>query len=261
MRSAGSQAGRSYGRMLSSICLSSLFVACLFAAPGEMVKQGDFKRCDQSAFCYRQRSYADLADKLPGYNSPYQLIPDSLKVDEAKGEVTANLLDTERNVPFVFTVSLLRRNTARVQIKEARPVKPRYELLGDFALAAEYPSSVPIKNVNRSDAAEGIAVTFGASGQNSLVVHSKPFKFELAMNGVPAVTFNEKGYFYYEHMRSKNSVPKLENQAAAAGDGSVPAATDETKDNEIDRLKKALEKDLWEETFNGKTDSKPNGAD
>ncbi|TPX67212.1 hypothetical protein SpCBS45565_g03933 [Spizellomyces sp. 'palustris'] len=242
-------------RLVHIICL----VVLLFVKDIVMVKHGDFKRCQQSGFCVRQSAFADLVDKVPSFGFQFELLPDSVKIDEGRGVVTAHLLDQKQKTPFIFELSLLERDTARVRIKEAPPIKPRYELLGDLALASALPASVPIAKVNRSSTGEEIAVHFGASGKNLLILRARPFRFELSVNGEPAVSFNDKGYLYYEHSRTKESTPALENQAAGAADGSVPVEEGANKDDEITKLKEALNKDMWEETFNGKTDSKPNG--
>ncbi|KAJ3056166.1 hypothetical protein HK097_007890 [Rhizophlyctis rosea] len=227
-----------------------LVLAC-FPQPGQMVKQHDFKTCSQSGFCRRHRAYADLVDISPEHASPYELVPKSVKVNEKKGTVTANLVDTAKKIPFTFTINLLEKNTARVQLKEAKPHKPRYNEVADLTIET-LPAGVSAFNSTQSD--EEILVTFGEEGRNQLVLHKKPFRFELSVNGVPAVSFNERGYLYYEHSRKKEQPPAIENQAGADGEDIV---SDHEK--EVKRLKDELTKDLWEESFGGKTDTKPNG--
>ena len=227
-----------------------LVLAC-FPAPGQTVKQHDFKTCSQSGFCGRHRAYADLVDIAPEHASPYELVSNSVKVSEKKGLVTANLVDPTRKVPFTFSINLLEKNTARIQIKEAKPLKPRYNEVADFTIET-LPAGVPAFNSSQSD--EEVRVTFGQGGQNQLVLHKKPFRFEWSVNGVPAVSFNERGYFYYEHTRKKEQTPAIENQAGADGEEVVA-----DHEKEVKRLKEELTKDLWEESFGGKTDTKPNG--
>ncbi|KAJ3152518.1 hypothetical protein HDU89_001207 [Geranomyces variabilis] len=242
------------GRLLATL----LVLLAVFPRPGVMVKQEDFKQCSQSAFCVRQRAYADLAD-ITRASSPstYELVAGSLDVKSKEGVITASLIDRERNIPFSFNVNLLERDTARVSIKESRPLKPRYELTGDLALDAAYPASVPVGSVKHNGA--DTTIRFGKDERNSLLIRLKPFSFELAIGGVRAISFNDKGYLYYEHWRQKKdeeSAPAVENQAAEP-EGAVPAAG--STEEKIRTLKDNLKKDLWEETFNGKTDSKPHG--
>ncbi|KAJ3286070.1 hypothetical protein HK104_009189 [Borealophlyctis nickersoniae] len=252
-------------RLLRSV-ISLLIVLAVFPCPGHMVKQADFKKCDQSGFCRRQRAYADLADMTPQFVSPYVLVSDSLKVDGKGGLVTADLINSENGVSFAFSVNLLELNTARVQIKEKNPIKPRYDVVPEIGFGTEpdFPKSIPATNTSQT--AEELRVAFGTNGQNSLVIHNKPFRFELAVNGVPAVSFNERGYLYYEQQRKKVETPALENQAAGGDDIVAPEDGGETSgeklsdvEKDIKRLKEALETDLWEESFGGKPDSKPNG--
>ncbi|KAJ3044472.1 hypothetical protein HDV00_001899 [Rhizophlyctis rosea] len=222
-----------------------------------MVKQQDFKTCNQSGFCRRHRAYADLADITTNHVSPYELVPGSVKVDEHKGLVTADLIDSVSKVPFTFSIAFFEKNTARVQIKEAKPPKPRYHEAAEFAIE-KLPYYVPVKDASSTD--DEVTVTFGDDKQNRLVLHKKPFQFEFSVNGVPAVSFNERGYLYYEHQRAKEDPPALEKQEAAAED--VPADHEQNlsdHEEEVKRLKEELEKDLWQETFNGKTDTKPHG--
>lgn len=219
--------------MVPRLLLLAIFlVLTCFPRPGLMVKQADFKTCNQSGFCRRQRAYADLVDITQNHPSPYELVPGSIKVDEAKGTVSADLLDSVRNIPFTFSIGLYEKNTARVQIKEAKPLRPRYNEAADFTIAT---LPVPVPAHNSSSTKDEITVTFGKSGVNRLVVNSKPFRFEFSVNGVPAVSFNERGYLYYEHSRSKqNSLPPpIENQAgdnAAAEE--IPAEHDNLSDHE-----------------------------
>ncbi|KAJ3012456.1 hypothetical protein HKX48_006277 [Thoreauomyces humboldtii] len=245
-------------RSTTAFILVALAIISL-AHPCLAVKQEDFKQCHQSAFCVRQRAYADLVDHNQKHDpshpkSPYEVIHNTVKVDPASGVVTASLLDAERNVPFSFSLTVLEKNTARVTIKESRPLAPRYEMSGDEALAIPYPAAARLGKV-KHDVGGVTTVAFGENDRNTLVLRSKPFSFQVKVDGVPAVSFNEKGYMYYEHWRQKDApdASVLENQAAAEG-GAIPTA-DET----VRGLKDALKKDLWEETFNGKVDSKPHG--
>ncbi|RKO90353.1 glycosyl hydrolases family 31-domain-containing protein [Blyttiomyces helicus] len=203
-----------------------------------MVKHADFKRCDQSGFCRRQRAYADLADKLPNFRSPYLVSTRSVSVDESAGIVTAQILNLAENKAFNLEVSLLDHNSARVRIREAEPLKPRYEApLSDLVIASSglAPDAAP-------EAAEAVSVSWGP---NTFTIHADPFAFELAVDGIPAITFNGRNYFNFEHTRAKAAEP-----AVVEHDAAPEAAA---------RLRDELKKDLWEESFNGKSDSKPNG--
>ncbi|KAI9090946.1 glycosyl hydrolases family 31-domain-containing protein [Phlyctochytrium arcticum] len=239
---------------MGSLLLSLTLLIGLFTPGAHMVKHGDFKRCDQSGFCVRQSAYADLADKKPGFTSPYSIVKDTLHLDATKSLLTAQLLDTIHKVPYTLEITFLERDTTRVKIQEARPLKPRYELPPDFALDSKYPATTPCRLVNTS------FIEFGDAYQNSVMIQADPFQFEVATRGVPAFSFNEKGYFYYEHFRNKEEPPALANQADNADGTLQPAATEPEKaDDEISKLEEKTKSDMWEEHFNGKTDSKPNG--
>ncbi|KAJ3083850.1 hypothetical protein HK102_000854 [Quaeritorhiza haematococci] len=264
-----------------------ILLSCLLLFPRGvfMVKKHDFKRCDQSGFCTRQRAYADLADKTShSSSSPYALLSDTLKFDAEQSTVFADVHDTQRKVTFGIELNILAvggSSTARLRMREKPPLKPRYEV-AEFALVAETLKPAPPKGVNIQKIEGGKSgdewkIVFGDRKQNVVKIAAEPFAIEFFVDDQPVMQFNERGYLYYEHLRNKDEpqqvdageatnadtvetaeAPALENQAAPeSGDVPVPEKTDEEK--EIDRLKELLVKDMWEESFGGKVDSKPNG--
>ena len=65
----------------------------------------------------------------PG-QSPYIVLQDTIKVGDTG--VNLQLLNTINNVKLVLELSGLERNTARIKVNEAEPIKQRYEIpIGD----------------------------------------------------------------------------------------------------------------------------------
>ncbi|KAJ3326752.1 hypothetical protein HDU76_012674 [Blyttiomyces sp. JEL0837] len=167
------------------------------------------------------------------------------------GTLKANLVDTTRpTVQFTLDIDVLELNSVRVKINEVNAARKRFELTGDLALAG-VPPAAPMSSVTQSS--EEIRISFGE--KKMVVIHPKPFRFEVVSNGAPVVTFNELGYLHYEHHRSK------EEPAAVDAAVDQPAEGVELTDleKEIKQLKDNLKKDMWEESFSGKQDSKPFG--
>ncbi|KAI8812796.1 glycosyl hydrolases family 31-domain-containing protein [Cladochytrium replicatum] len=278
------------GNFLLLISLLLLFLIPSVAT----VKQEDFKLCHQSGFCKRQRAYAEYVQRkgLTG-KSPYSLQEDSLKVNLDAGEIAAVIRDAERNVDYTLQIDLLTFPTApggvlggvsaegssgaRVRIKEAAPLKPRYEQAAEFAIVAEELSRALAGSANASfagrtaaaggsavDSSEGsVHVVFGKDKKYGLFINSSPFRFEFSVDHVQLVSFNERGYFYYEHLRKKEEAVQAiadqeQGEEAVAVDGNKADGTVET-DPDLETLRKDITSEMWEESFNGKQDSKPNG--
>ena len=223
----------------------------------DMVKKEDFKKCDQSGFCRRQRAYAAIADKTSStFMSPYELDPSSVQVDDGAGTLKADIFDRERNVNYILDVRLLKDATVRVRLREATPLYPRFDMLDALTRVGSPDTHTSIVNYNKTSTLTS-PLRIQMSGMSSeheilLVIQPKPFKFEFLIDGDPAMVFNGKGYLYYEHSRKKEEDPVGIVEQANGGE-SVPELSD------LDRLKEELQRDLWEETFKSFTDSKPHG--
>ncbi|KAH0150207.1 hypothetical protein KCU67_g3479, partial [Aureobasidium melanogenum] len=67
-------------------------LCCLFS-PAVSVKHENFKTCDQSGFCKRNRAYADSAASLSSsWTSPYAL--DSASITFSNGQLSGTILKT-----------------------------------------------------------------------------------------------------------------------------------------------------------------------
>jgi hypothetical protein len=75
----------------------SILLAVFFIDKSFAVKNSDFKRCDQSGFCVRNRAFADLVD-LGQPPSVFRVDRSSLKWLVDRGEVLAELRNLNSDV-------------------------------------------------------------------------------------------------------------------------------------------------------------------
>ncbi|XP_043113928.1 neutral alpha-glucosidase AB-like isoform X2 [Puntigrus tetrazona] len=99
--------------LLSVVCVS-LFFSSAFA-----VDRGNFKTCDQSAFCKRQRALK------PG-QSPYRALLETLELSDSR--LTLQLINDNNKVHLLLELYRLQGNMTRVKINELKPLKPRFEV-------------------------------------------------------------------------------------------------------------------------------------
>lgn len=222
-------------------------VLLLLPSPSLMVKQEDFKKCDQSSFCVRQRAFADLVD-LTATTSSYEIMAESVAVNQAAGVFSAQLLNTAGNVAFDLVLrTTLHGDGVRIQMHEHAPLKPRYE--GSSTDFVTPPSSLPPVAFSSVNLEAGIhTLIFGDASR--ILIREYPFMITAYRENVAVFALNEDGYLSFEHTRSKE-------------DGSDGSMFNETS-NDSERLKKIkqdLTRGLWDESFGGKYDSKPNGKE
>ena len=95
-----------------------------------MVKHSNFKTCDQSGFCKRNRAYADAAKSASKWQSPYRLDAASIKFNKGilTGTVLKKLEKTKEDVRLPLKITLHESGTARVTIDEERRQKGDIEL-------------------------------------------------------------------------------------------------------------------------------------
>ncbi|KAJ3219028.1 hypothetical protein HDU67_003018 [Dinochytrium kinnereticum] len=217
---------------------------CILLTLVNAVKREDFKRCDQSGFCVRQRAYAKLVDlKTP--LSDYEVIGSTLHVDKGAGSLSADVLEHSSSVMFKLNIQLLEHNAIRLRMLEKNTTRPRFELMGDLALVDGIQAA---KASGASTSADRAKISLG---DINVLIEFKPLKLEVLRGDEPIMAFNNGGYLNYEHQRTKEEVSNSE----ATEDTSQ--LTDQEK--EIINLKKDVMKSMWEESFGGKQDSKPFG--
>ncbi|CAF1002078.1 unnamed protein product [Adineta steineri] len=189
----------------------------------ENVDRNNFKTCEQSAFCRRQRKYKPDT-------TPYEVDLSSMKTI-TNGHLQFSLLNTlKSHVKLQLDLYTLQHNSLRVKINEINPVRKRYEV--ERVLVSE-PKLVNV-NITKSDNNQ-IEGRFDKTAR--FILNAKPFRLDLFTNDIFVMSVNSKNMFNFEHYRKK-----------PASDGAP--AENNAEDNEDG---------MWEETFKSHHDSKPHG--
>ncbi|XP_054890279.1 neutral alpha-glucosidase AB isoform X1 [Poeciliopsis prolifica] len=224
------------------------------------VDKGNFKTCDQSAFCKRQRAMK------PG-ESPYRALLETMELTNTR--LTLQLINDNNKVRLLLELYRLQGNITRVKINELKPLKPRYEV--PDVLIREPPTE-PLSLLSQDE--NGVVLSLGAQSQR-VIVSARPFRLDIVEGREVLMSLNSRGLLGFEHLRmrkdtfsykvtstvasvwdnikrvfSSQADPEVENK-----EGTDPANPTETAKEEEEKV----EDGMWEETFKSHTDSKPNG--
>jgi len=227
------------------------------------VKHENFKTCDQSGFCKRNRAYADIVSSLgSSWTSPYTLVSDTIKINN--GRVTGTILKSVGDghaVELPLTINIQGNGVARIIVDEAKrrkgdielrhgsqARKERYNEVGDWALVGD--PKLDLKVNGESSSAETI-VSYGPDNKYKVVIKHDPLKIEFVKDGEVHVKFNGNGLMNMEHWR-----PKIEKEVKPEGE---EAQGEQATEQEADKGED--ESTWWDESFGGNTDSKPKGPE
>ncbi|KAI8336265.1 glycosyl hydrolases family 31-domain-containing protein [Chlamydoabsidia padenii] len=212
------------------------------------MKKEDFKTCSQSGFCQRNRAFADEVISLGNeFSSPYAVLQDSIQFNDNNKDshIKADIENTDTKVIFTLDVTVLEDSTARVRINEKSPLRPRYEDHAQYTLQQDTTLVAPRK-MDKNTKTGTVTVTLDDT--RKLVITSQPFKMEFLVNDAPIITLNDRGFFNFEHLRTKDThKPKMIRQTNSEG--------------VVEEQKAEIENTMWEETFKTWTDPKPNGPE
>ncbi|CAI9723815.1 neutral alpha-glucosidase AB-like isoform X2 [Octopus vulgaris] len=203
------------------------------------VSRENFKTCEQSGFCKRQRA-------VEAGHSSYAVLLDSL--DLKPSSITLQLVNRKNNVRFKLELYALAHNMARIKLNEFSPLKSRYEIpIGDTLI--KEPVLQNLKLVSKEK--NSLILSFET---NHVVITAEPFRIDFLTNDHPVLSINSQGLFKFEHLRQKQDA----NPAEPPQEGGE--SNEEKKENTQEESKSEPEEpDMWEETFKSFTDSKPNG--
>ncbi|KAI4131505.1 MAG: hypothetical protein LQ347_002953 [Umbilicaria vellea] len=227
----------------------------IFSPAAEAVKRENFKTCEQSGFCKRNRAFADAtSSNVPGV-SAYRL--DSSSIKHSTGQLRATILKIVAGSEIVrlpFNITLYKSGVARVTIDEekrrngeielrhgSKARKERYDEADSWALVDE--PSIDESTTFSEQTQDGITtITYGDSLRNAIKIRHHPFSIEFARDGDEQVVFNRQGLLNIEQWR-----PKIEAESSEENSTDVDSNEDEST--------------WWEESFGGNTDSKPKGPE
>lgn len=238
-----------------------------------MVKHENFKKCDQSGFCKRNRQFADDAASS-SWASPYALDPASITFKDGKlsGTVLKTLKDGGDQVKLPLAVTFLESGVARVTIDEERRQKgdivlrhdskarkERYNEAGAWALVGGLDIS---KGAALSEKAEQgfTKVFYGDGGKHQAIIRHQPFEIDFQRDGETHIKFNQRGLLNIEHWREKIEPPKEEKKEGEEEKKEGEEKKEEEKKEE-EEPKGEDESTWWDESFGGNTDSKPRGPE
>ncbi|XP_010896653.1 neutral alpha-glucosidase AB [Esox lucius] len=206
------------------------------------VDRGNFKTCDQSTFCKRQRALK------PG-QSPYRALLETLELTNTK--LTLQLINDNNKVRLLLELYRLQGNMTRVKINELKPLKPRFEvpdvLIND-------PPTEPLSLLSQDE--NGMVLSLGADSQR-LIVSAKPFRLDIMEGREVLLSLNSRGLLAFEHLRIRKDT--LADPEGAEKKEETDAASEQTEGEEATKEDEKVEDGMWEETFKSHTDSKPNG--
>ncbi|GAB0201999.1 neutral alpha-glucosidase AB [Grus japonensis] len=233
-----------------------LWAALCFGA-ALAVDRSNFKTCEQSGFCRRQRGLQ------PGH-SPYRALLESLQLGPDAARL--QLVNEATKVPLLLELWGLQGNMTRIRIKELNPPRPRFEV--PDVLVAE----PPVERLAVTGRDEGsLELSLGPAGHR-LLVTEKPFRMDLLQGRELLCSVNARGLLFFEHLRRRRDSdtprePTAEEGAAVEGQEEAAGGM-EDPGNQSEKLapqpteaaaEVAEEPGSWEETFKTHTDTKPNG--
>ncbi|RMZ79674.1 hypothetical protein DV738_g3173, partial [Chaetothyriales sp. CBS 135597] len=249
-----------------ALLLALVAIILLLAPPAASVKHHDFKRCDQSGFCKRNRALADdFTSQGSPDASPYQLDTHSIKFQNGilQGDIL-KAVSPNTKVKLPLTISLLDRGKARITIDEESRQKGQIELRHGSVARKERFNEAPSwaltgaglqaqksAKLATAEAQDKTTITWGAQDEYMILITHVPFGVEFWSGDSKQVVLNERGFLNIEHWRPKVDKPKPEDNNADEGSQaeikeSVPVEDEST---------------WWDESFGGNTDSKPRGPE
>ncbi|XP_074986594.1 neutral alpha-glucosidase AB isoform X2 [Caretta caretta] len=236
---------------MAALVWMALCLAAAFA-----VDRSNFKTCEQSSFCKRQRSVK------PG-SSPYRALLESLQLSQ--DSMKLQLVNEVNKVPLLLELCGLQGNMTRIKINELSPLRPRYEVPD---VLVRDPPTTWLAVTGRDE--NSVELSLGDSG-HKLILTGKPFRMDLLQGRELVLSVNPRGLLHFEHLRHQKDSeepkePAPEGEAAGkepepAVPGDEESSEKSTKSEEVPDRPDRAEEELgsWEETFKTHTDSKPNG--
>ena len=225
------------------------------------MKHENFKTCDQSGFCKRNRAYADKAISAgSSWEVPYRITPESLswKNGQLQGTVLKAVDTNGETVRLPIVISFLESGSARVTIDEEKRQKGEIEIRHNSAARKERYNEAEAwaivgglelsKSATESRDDKKSIVTYGRDGKFEAVVTFAPFSIDFKRDSVTEIKLNDRGLLSMEHWRPKIEKPEPEKKEGEE----TPAPEVQTGEDEST---------WWDETFGGNTDLKPKGPE
>lgn len=213
-----------------------LRLVVLFVVLGHvsLVDRSNFKSCNDSGFCKRNRN------TKPG-ESPYNVQLSTVK-STSPSRVEADVINSKNGVVLRLELIALEEGVLRMRLNEKESAVARFE-----------PKEALLETIQESDLHletkddSSFTVTFG---KHRAVVRATPLVVEVYSNGQLVMVANARGLLRFEHYRPRGT----------SNDAGEPAGDNQNEAEKEDSLKADDDMEgAWEETFKGHTDSKKHG--
>lgn len=166
-------------------------------------------------------------------------------------------------VHLPLTIQFLKSGVARVTIDEKRRQdkdidlpegkdhvrSERYNVVANSVLIGGRDLDMAVNKLVTRD--NSTRIRYGSRVDQEIIIHHWPFKIEFLRDNTVEMVLNERNFLNVEHWRPK-SVKKEQQQDKEGETGDEQMAKEEDDEDNEDGM--------WEESFNGKTDSKPRGC-
>jgi len=229
------------------------------------VKEQDFKKCDESAFCRRGRALAGRAAehvKSGGkWKPPYSLDASTVAFEDGGSRFTGRVRSSlYPEIKFELDVRVHEDGVVRVRMDEKEGLKKRYDEAASWALLKEPLLSSSSKWTMGKK--EVKAVYGEKKDQVEVVVEFEPLVVRMKRNGKDQVVLNGQGLLHMEHFRVKAEEVEAKGEEVPAVEGEVGG---EVVQKVIQLPPNAwfeggTEDGLWQETWRSWTDTKPKGV-
>ncbi|KAI2801451.1 hypothetical protein BLOT_011003 [Blomia tropicalis] len=230
-----------FRNLLVAVCVITLSITLHSI---NAVDRSNFKTCDQSGFCKRNRAINPEHNKW--------IIPiESVTAGSGDDSVHFNLKNVANGVTFQAELtSLLSGQSFRLRVDELNSPKKRFDS-ESFVLTSNLKKS-KVKITDQSMTGFTVQVNDEANKQtNRFVLTADPFRVDVYSGDQLVMVGNQRGLFNFEHYRPKpqglfaKTIFNMAKWFMSNSEGDTNA--DECTES------------CWEEQFKSSTDSKPNG--
>ena len=152
-----------------------------------------------------------------------------------------------------MTIDEQRRRQGHIVLPEGKNHvrKERYNLVANAVLIGGKELDMAVNKFVKRD--NSTRIRYGSRVDQEIIVHHYPFKIEFLREDKVEMVLNERNFMNFEHWRPKTDKKKQQQETEGeVGDEQMTKIDDDNGEVEEDGM--------WEESFNGKLDSKPRGG-
>eukprot|EP00741_Cyanophora_paradoxa_P006746 tig00001038_g6525.t1 len=183
-----------------------------FLALASAFEANKFRKCGDTGFCKRQRSFNKAGDP-----SKWSVLPESIAGDGSS--VVGVLVHSEQaENKLQFELTPYRDATFRLRVREVNPARPRFEVP---VVVQEEDLKASVAQYAKTAEAGATVVTAGTS---SVKIEHSPFRLTVSGPKGPAIVMNARNLFNWE--RARNSPDDGSSGLESAGSESFGSHTD-----------------------------------